>query len=130
VDDLVSFLKARLDEDETAIRSWAACCVHIDACDETGGYLERFDELRMLAEVEAKRRMLDLHEPEPSGYQYGRYVYPALGDLACSHCESLCHSSSGISCNGSPDAPWPCPTVRLIAAVYAEHPDYREEWRP
>lgn len=24
----------------------------------------------------------------------------------------------------------PCPTLRLLARPYADHPDYREEWRP
>lgn len=24
----------------------------------------------------------------------------------------------------------PCPTLRLLALPYAEHPDYREEWKP
>jgi len=26
--------------------------------------------------------------------------------------------------------PWPCPTVRALAAVYRNHPDYRQEWAP
>lgn len=25
---------------------------------------------------------------------------------------------------------YPCPTLRLVAAIYADHPDYREEWKP
>ncbi len=25
---------------------------------------------------------------------------------------------------------WPCPHLRHIAAIWADHPDYREEWRP
>lgn len=24
----------------------------------------------------------------------------------------------------------PCQTVRLLASVYSDHPDYREEWKP
>lgn len=24
----------------------------------------------------------------------------------------------------------PCPTVRLLAVPYADHPDYRDDWRP
>jgi hypothetical protein len=26
--------------------------------------------------------------------------------------------------------PYPCTTLRLLALPYADHPDYREEWRP
>jgi Family of unknown function (DUF6221) len=25
---------------------------------------------------------------------------------------------------------WPCATVRALAAVYSDHPDYRDEWKP
>ncbi|WP_067891250.1 DUF6221 family protein [Nocardia vaccinii] len=24
--------------------------------------------------------------------------------------------------------PWPCPTVRAIAVIWSDHPDYQEEW--
>lgn len=31
----------------------------------------------------------------------------------------------------APDqVPFPCPHLRDLAAVYADHPDYREEWKP
>lgn len=60
MDELVAYIRRALDEDERSIRTWAACCFHIEACDETGGYLERFDEDRMLADIAAKRRILDL----------------------------------------------------------------------
>jgi hypothetical protein len=26
--------------------------------------------------------------------------------------------------------PEPCPTLRLLSLPYADHPDYREAWRP
>jgi hypothetical protein len=26
--------------------------------------------------------------------------------------------------------PYPCPTVRHLAAVWSDHPDYRQEWKP
>jgi hypothetical protein len=30
-----------------------------------------------------------------------------------------------------PDAQgWPCQTLRLLALPYADHPDYRPEWKP
>lgn len=32
--------------------------------------------------------------------------------------------------DGAPKVPWPCPTLRSLAAIYADHPDYRKEWRP
>lgn len=27
-------------------------------------------------------------------------------------------------------ATWPCRTLRLLAAVWNDHPDYRQEWAP
>lgn len=85
-DDLVAFLRARLDEDERDPGGWSPA--------------------RVLAEVDAKRRILAehpwRHEPDwPSGRQ-------------CRQCATE----------------HPCTTLRLLALPYAGHPDYREEWRP
>ena len=59
------------------------------------------DQIR--AECEAKRRILARH-----------------GDEATE--------------SGCPTCWWDdadhCPTLRILAAVYADHPDYREEWKP
>jgi hypothetical protein len=54
---------------------------------------------RRLAEVEAKRRILRIHEAAGLDCDYGA---------------------------GSDDDP----TVRAVAAVFADHPDYRREWTP
>ncbi len=129
MDDLIAFLRARFDEDEASARTWEAACIHIEACHDTGDFLHRFREERIVDEIDAKRKLLELHQPMPSGYRDGRYVHPDPGDPACAHCDDLCHCASGTRCE-SPDAPWPCATVRLIALPYAGHPDYREEWRP
>lgn len=47
----------------------------------------------------------------------------------CDHCADLCHSRSGLMCE-SPDAPWPCPTVRIVAEQFAGRRGYQERWRP
>lgn len=73
-----------------------------------------------LREVEAKRRILDLHAPVPTFHH---------DQPQCEYCASLCHSRSGLGCD-SPDAPYPCDTVRLLALPYADRPGYRDEWRP
>lgn len=59
---------------------------------------------RVVAECEAKRRIVQEHTPvdeEPGNW--------------CNDC------SSDV---------WPCPTMAALASIYADHPDYREEWRP
>lgn len=115
--DLVAFLRARLDEDEQAAeraqgegQSWA--WVQPEALDanrypslEQAEHIARHDPARVLAEVAAKRALLDVHRDD-----YG----------SCSTCGTA----------GEYDVPWPCTTVELLALPYANHPDYRSEWAP
>jgi hypothetical protein len=72
---------------------------------------------RLLAECEAKRRIVELHRDggESQGYLPGGY-----GDMdhACITCGSF----------GEYGEPWPCDTLRLLALPYAKHGDWREEW--
>jgi hypothetical protein len=122
VDDLIAFLCARLDEDE-ALAQAVIQAVGPERSGEpfTDGsgiaevdsypsypYGQHAEELafmagpghpaRVLAEAEAKRRMVD-------------ECVSTLGD--------------------NDDGYWPAKqTLRLLALPYADHPDYREEWRP
>lgn len=98
-DDLVAFVRERLDE-TIAERSSEDWWVRWDA---------------------AMRAVVELHEAVPSGWN-------GQGPLQCDHCADQCHSGSGMNCD-SPDAPWPCPTVRHIAAIWETHEGFREEWR-
>jgi len=61
-----------------------------------------------LAEVDAKRRIIDLHDDVSGG---------------CRTC-----MDAELSNDGPDAAAWPCPTLRLLALPYADHPGYREEW--
>ena len=75
----------------------------------------RHDPARVLTEVDAKRRIAELHTrfPQPQ-------VMSEEEIWACGTC-------------GSPDdspTEWPCATLRLLALPYAGHPDYRPEWAP
>jgi hypothetical protein len=43
------------------------------------------------------------------------------------------HSTEAHRCPGVDDSrpePTGCPTLRLLALTYADHPQYRDEWRP
>lgn len=87
-------------------------------------HIARHDPARVLAEVEAKRRIIAEH-------------YAALLDgsnpiQACRQCsdrrpdsDPLSHSDRWLRLE-----PAPCLTVRLLALQYAGHADYRKEWRP
>ena len=86
----------------------------IDATSQDVEHVAKWNPARVLAECEAKRRIVEAH---PDGHEPGEAV------PFCSTCE--------------PEGPWnpathryQCPTLRLLALPYADHPDYREEWRP
>lgn len=122
--DLVAFLRARLDEDERAALNAPPGPWHYDrkrfavTCDgypvaswrhegkltdgsplldRTGEYMERFDPARVLAEVDAKRQMID---------------------------ECAVTISQGLSVGLAETM------LAMLALPYADHPAYREEWRP
>ena len=74
-------------------------------------HIARHDPARVLAECEAKRRIVGLHVcacPDPT-----------CGD--CGECSGLHHADP---------TPAPCDTLRLLALPYADHEDYDEGWRP
>lgn len=73
-------------------------------------YLDRFSSDRMLAEVNAKWRILDLH-----GQSHECSTYDQGGDI--DSCTWVTESDD-------------CLTVRLLALPYADWPGYRDEWRP
>ncbi|MFD3802629.1 DUF6221 family protein [Streptomyces sp. NPDC058619] len=123
MDDLVQFLRDRYDEDvveagkladgdDWEMEPWQV------RRDETGTYDSyaylRIAKARVLAEVVAKRQLLDEHGDTNDGScgtcVDGQWGYPVLGS--------------------STPQPHPCRTLRLLALPYANHPDYREDWRP
>lgn len=129
---LTEFLLARIAEDE-AVASAALAAYdspggisaqwwtkaelagrELDA--EDIGHIVRHDPARVLAECEAKRRIVELHEP----------FVPYSGPSKC----VACADNLDADHDGAPMVAWPCPTVRALASVYAEHPDYDEAWRP
>ena len=143
--DLVAFLRARLDEDHRiaavaagmdAGSSWVADDYDVlgdgTAAEATSfpqaEHIARHDPARVLREVAAKRRILFAHEPvllrKGSGADY--YVTATV-------CRT-CGGTDALYDDGTapPDRPaaYPCPTLRLLALPYADHPDYQEEWRP
>lgn len=122
-DELIAVIERGLEADEQAARAaspgpWSPNAESdevlsvdgITVCDgfalsgrqlrATVEHIVRHDPSRVLAEVEAKRRILDEHE--------GVHT---CGDRTYDFRE------------------W-CPTLRALALPYAGRPGYREEWRP
>ena len=136
---LTDFLLARIAEDEAAAQTVPPLDYNIDmggnrqderwmfdralpsSADGMGNWsknrgradadhFSRWDPARVLAECEAKRRIVEIHREVPAS------------DIDWSDC-ALCPT-------GLTRTRWPCPTLRALALPYAAHPDYREEWRP
>lgn len=84
--------------------TWARCTTRLQSWVAT--HIARHDPARVLAECEAKRRIVEEHRLD----QYGDRI-------ACSPCGFW------------PSADGGCPTLRLLALPYASHPDYDEAWR-
>ena len=99
--DLTEFYAARLDEREALARRVQAV---LDAgwnyFDEVP--TELIDPARVLREAGAGRAIVEIHRP---GFD--------PGDAHDADLRSI-----------------PCDTIRHLAAVYSDHPDYREEWSP
>jgi hypothetical protein len=127
--DLVEFLWARLAGDERI-----ACAAIADDCGQDDGFGDadwltdvarvrpRFGDAaaalirefavpaRVLREVEAKRWIIDEHE---------------VADQGCETCGN--YDPTGLHAH---ETDGPCATLRLLALPYADHEDFREEWRP
>lgn len=70
------------------------------------------------AVLRGRRRIVERHAPTlksavRSVYATGPEEPPIV---FCETCASLCHSSSGISCEQPTDGPWPCPDYLDAAA--------------
>jgi hypothetical protein len=138
VDELVAFLRAALDRDA----GWAAAASRVEGPSpaewvaekrtvhnasgsmrvaEVAGspvqaeHIARWDPARVLAEVKAKRRILELHEPI--------HGYDANGPV-CSTCGET--SNPG---DETVVVRWPCPTIRALAQPYAGQDGWQEEWQ-
>lgn len=139
MDDLIAFLRARLDDDEQAAHAaggapWTADdvpgSIHVEARaraeqralrglgfvgsverEPDRQHIARHDPARVLREVEAKRRTLARHP----------------GATVADECPG---------CGAYLDGTWKtppgalCPELADLALPYTDHPAYREAWRP
>ncbi len=89
-------------------------------------HIARHDPARVLADVEAKRRIVALHEPKTSTWPKAHGMEPYV-ERTCTEC------GTGRQEPGDPadfwPTDWPCPTLRMLALPFADHPQFRAEWR-
>ena len=122
--DLTAFLTARLDEDEQQTRKLLCraqeVCLELKEPKLLGRHIPGWDSwcdveklcVRALREVEAKRRIMGRHRDDGCGY--------------CAGCETSTRHSGIRELAPSGE----CPEKRDLAAIYSDHPDYRQEWAP
>lgn len=126
-DDLVAFLRARLDEVEFRAREglgWQTGSRYEGQPQGWVDYLRTAGNPQfVLAQVAAGRAILELHKPDrdPADQWYGH-------DVRCEECGGIT-GSAAIGERGFQRS-WPCATLRHFAAVYSDHPDYQEQWKP
>lgn len=98
--DVTDFLLSRLAEEESALDEAAG------GPTDTGAGAAR----RRRAELRAMRGIVQLHQGAADIW----------GFYGCLTCGNVADTTAG----------YPCPTIRELAAVYADDPGYDEEWRP
>ncbi len=130
---IIAFLSARLDEEEGAtLGAWPAGGAWIAA--KIGG------EWEVVRDSPVARRLSVLREDD-GGFDEDEARWLAshgparvLREVKAKRGVLLIHSRGGTTgdgltlCTQCEWEGWPCDTVRSIAAVYADHPDYKSEW--
>ena len=117
---IVEFLEARIAEDESlaqaAIKShapdevWESELGSLNLWPEDIAFWASQTPYRVLAECAAKRAIIKQHEQSGSRWE----GFPRA-DKQVTYCLEDQHAS-------------PCMTLSHLAAVYADHPDYQQEW--
>lgn len=105
-----------LEEDLTVATGYALSGNQVRA---NVAHIARHDPARVLAEVAAKRRIVELHTPTD---RTGKHLCPV-----CVSWEIWLTQEPGA---GLPLDDAPCSTLRLLALPYAVQPGYRPEWAP
>ncbi len=90
---------------------WGYDASGIEGRNEDRAHITRYQPARALAECAAKRRIVELHYQD---------VVPGKFDLAEDH---ACDRGWGDVAYTED-----CTTLRSLAAVYSDHPDYRQDW--
>ena len=100
--NITDFLLARIEEDESRAAYYGLAL-------GTG---------RVLAECTAKRAIIEAHPPVD---------YSGMGMTSPDACV-VCGIEVGMSDWEYAKGSFPCDTLRALAAIYKDHPDYQQEW--
>jgi hypothetical protein len=118
MDELIAFLRARLDEDEQVALAAKGHRVFdgtgivadrdrsVTLGSHVATHIARHDPARVLADVEAKRQIIE--------------GFAELHHNPARHTDAVLHLQWNVLRH----------VVLVLAQPFADHPDYREEWRP
>lgn len=133
---IIEFLEARIDEDEVAALQagsraagpnwepnedryvYGKCVAGTGQDRRQVEHMARHDPARVLAECKAKRRIIAEHQPVD---------YSELGMKSPDACV-ICGVETYMGDWGWAEGSFPCATLKALAAVYKDHPQFQEEW--
>ena len=126
-DDLIAFIKARLDEDRRTAEGLAVAARIPDRRPEffaCGGpaaeaYWDHFHPYRALLDIEAKRAILAQYEDFHAEFER-ECTDPSRESMGPLRVGSGVHAATRVLHDA----------VKAIAATWGDHPDYRPEWKP
>lgn len=106
---------------------WGYDASGIEGRNEDRAHITRYQPARALAECAAKRRIVKLHKFGP-GYRQRQpwepeWPQPEYVREVCGECYEWDEDDDCAS-----NAVAPCATIRTMAQVYSDHPDYRQDW--
>lgn len=137
MEDLVRWLNTQLDEEqqeaEEALRRTTTTRRRIggqwveDTVQPPEWRRSVWDPARVLREINAKRSVVELHKPIPDPTPPFRDVDGFLCSV-CTAGGAMYDQQRGVLFTDL--TVFPCATLRLLAAVYADRPGYQESWRP
>jgi Family of unknown function (DUF6221) len=137
VDDLSTWLLEQVAADERAAAEMRYNVGFMSDCgephDESIEALKgewTFDADRLLAECEAKRRIVELHKSVET------FAGMSVSDYWPNHATGKTVFVCEVCANHDRETGWddfdgyPCATLKLLALPYVDRPGYREEWKP
>ena len=134
---ITEFLLARIAERHAAAQraDWAMQGRwYTDADDEVDEFVRRMSPASVIAECEAMRRIVELHQTWPVLVQTEPLIERADIDdpdkFAYRAVQRLQWMTQQEYRTKFGDEPPTAPIIAELAAIDADHPDYRDEWRP